>query len=185
MEERQRVDVPEPGVPSPQRRPVARALARSLLTIAALVVVYYALPLNRSFGAGTLALLVLSLVCLTVLVALQVRSILRSRYPALRALESMALTVPLFLLIFAAVYELLSTSDPHAFSEPLGRTDALYFVVTVFATVGFGDITAVSQVARILVTVQMIADLLLLGLVIRAVLGAVQHRTRNRTGGPP
>ena len=27
------------------------------------------------------------------------------------------------------------------------RTDALYFVVTVFATVGFGDITPVSETA--------------------------------------
>ena len=184
MKERDGIYMPDTEVPRQQRRPVARALARSLLTIAALLVVYYALPLDRTFGAGTLTVLVLSLICLTVLVVLQVRSILRSRYPALRALESMALTVPLFLLIFAAVYELLSTSEPQVFTEPLGRTDALYFVVTVFATVGFGDITAVSQLARILVTVQMIADLLLLGLVIRAVLGAVQHRTRNRTGDP-
>ena len=65
--------------------------------------------------------------------------------------------MPLFLLIFAAVYELLSGTDPHAFSETLSRTDSLYFVVTVFATVGFGDITAVSQSARVIVTVQMVA----------------------------
>ena len=30
----------------------------------------------------------------------------------------------------------------------IGRS-ALYFTVTVFATVGFGDITATSQVARV------------------------------------
>ena len=41
------------------------------------------------------------LVSLVVLVGLQVRSIMRSPYPALRALESLALTVPLFLLAFA------------------------------------------------------------------------------------
>jgi voltage-gated potassium channel len=34
------------------------------------------------------------------------------------------------------------------------HTDALYFTVTVFATVGFGDITARTDTARLLVTVQ-------------------------------
>jgi voltage-gated potassium channel len=167
-------------VPGAGRRSAARAVVRSLLTVVALVAVYYLLPLNRHFGAGTVIALAATLVCLTVLVTLQVRSIVRSRYPALRAVESLALTIPLFLLIFAVVYELLSTSDPHAFSEQLTRTDSLYFVVTVFATVGFGDITAVSEVARVLVTVQMVSDLLLIGLVVRAVLGAVQRSSRGR-----
>ena len=31
------------------------------------------------------------------------------------------------------------------FSETFGRTDALYFTVTVLATVGFGDITPVTS----------------------------------------
>lgn len=171
-------------VPGPERRSVARALVRSMLTIGGLVAAYYVLPLKRSFGPGTIATLVAVLVFLTVLVGLQVRSIVRSPYPALRAMESLALTIPLFLVIFAVVYEVLSTSDPHAFSQQLGRTDALYFVVTVFATVGFGDITAVSQVARVLVTLQMVCDLLLLGLVIRAMVTAVQRGHRNRSGGP-
>ena len=172
-------------VPGPERRSVARALVRSLLTVGALLVVYYELPLKRTFGAGTITVFVVGLLLLTVLVALQVRSIIRSPYPALRAVESLALTIPLFLLIFAVVYQVLSTTDASSFSQPLNRTDALYFVVTVFATVGFGDITAVSQVARVLVTVQMVCDLLLIGLVIRAIVTAVQrsHRSRSdRTG---
>ena len=162
-----------------------QALLRSLLTVAALVVVYYTLPLKRTFGPATIAVLVVALLFLTVLVALQVRSIIRSPYPALRAIESLALTVPLFLLIFAVVYQVLSASDPSSFSQPLTRTDALYFVVTVFATVGFGDITAVSQVARVLVTIQMVSDLLLIGLVIRAILSAVQRSSQNRRGAGP
>jgi hypothetical protein len=51
----------------------------------------------------------------------------------------------------------------------------MYFTVTVFTTVGFGDITATSQLARALVTVQMLLDLIVIGLVIRVFFGAVQH----------
>ena len=43
----------------------------------------------------------------------------------------------LFLIIFSAAYVLLSENQADSFSETLGRTDALYFTVTVFATVGF------------------------------------------------
>ena len=45
--------------------------------------------------------------------------------------------------------------------------------VTIFSTVGFGDISAASEAARVLVTVQMILDLIVLGLGIRILVGAV------------
>jgi voltage-gated potassium channel len=44
--------------------------------------------------------------------------------------------------------------------------------------VGYGDITAVSQSARLMVTAQMILDLLALGLGIRVFIGAVQLARR-------
>jgi len=157
------------------RRVVLYTLTRSLTTVALLLVLYYELPLDRGFGWATGGLLLGSLVLIGAVVAWQVRSVLRSRYPALRAMETLSLTLPLFLLLFASAYVILSTSDPQAFSEKLTRTDILYFVVTVFATVGFGDITPVSEVARVLTTVQMVADLLVIGLVVRAMLVAVQR----------
>jgi hypothetical protein len=61
----------------------------------------------------------------------------------------------------------------------LTRTDALYFTVTVFSTVGFGDITAKTETARLVVTGQMIADLVILGLAIKIIVGAVR-RGRQR-----
>ena len=63
--------------------------------------------------------------------------------------------------------------SPGSFTAPLSRTDALYFTVTVFSTVGFGDITAKAETARLVVTGQMIADLVILGLAIKAIVGAV------------
>lgn len=158
------------------RRAVVRSTVRATLSVTAVVVVYYLLPLDRPFGVRTVVELVGGLVVIAGLVAWQIRSILRAEYPALRALDWLAFTVPLFLVLFAATYVVLDHSDLKAFSTTLTRTDALYFVVTVFATVGFGDITPVSEVARVLATVQMICDLLVLGLVVRAVATAVQHR---------
>ena len=73
------------------------------------------------------------------------------------------MTVSLFLVLFAVGYQQIAALDPSAFSEPLNRTDTLYFVVTVFSTVGFGDISPVSAAARVLASVQMLGDLVLIG----------------------
>ena len=166
-----------------RRRFIFLALARTALTVGAVLVLYFVLPLDRDFRPRTLVVLLLGLLAFGGLVTWQVRGIVRSSAPAVRAIESVALTVPLFLVVFAAVYVVLANSDPGAFTEPLTRTDALYFVVTVFATVGFGDISPVSEVARAVTTVQMVCDLLLIGLVLRVFLSAV-NVSRRGTGTP-
>jgi hypothetical protein len=49
---------------------------------------------------------------------------------------------------------------------------ASYYTVTVFSTVGFGDITAKTELARTLVTVQMLVNLVVIGLVAKVIFGA-------------
>ena len=137
-----------------------------------------------SMDAGTIVLLLVGLLAFAGLSILQVRAILRADYPAVRAVESLATAIPLFLLLFASAYFLMSRDLPGNFTEPLTRTDALYFTVTMFSTVGFGDITAKTQAARVVTMVQMIANLLVLGLLIRVVLSAVQTGQRKRAEGP-
>jgi hypothetical protein len=51
--------------------------------------------------------------------------------------------------------------------------------VTAFSTVGFGDITIKTQAARLAVTGQTIADLVILGLAIKIIVGAVSHRQQQ------
>ena len=91
----------------------------------------------------------------------------------------------MFLILFAATYFMMEQSNPDGFNvDSLTRTDSLYFTVTVFATVGFGDITATSQVARVVVIAQMILDLLVLGLVVKVFLGAVEKGRGRQTTLP-
>ena len=84
------------------------------------------------------------------MIVLQVWGITRARCPGLRAVEALALTAPLFLVMFAGVYVVVAQDNAANFStHELTRTDALYFTLTVLSTVGFGDITATSQSARV------------------------------------
>jgi len=170
---------PEPDARPPFRR-IVRSFLRATGSTVALVVIYYLLPLDRSSTWAAVTMLVIGLVLFIGLVAFQVRSIVRSRFPALRAIEALATSIPLFLLLFASVYVVMATISASNFSEPLTHTDALYFTVTVFSTVGFGDITAKSEAARLVVTSQMIADLLIIGIGLRVIVGAVTRSRQQR-----
>ena len=157
-----------------RRHLIWHAVLRPLATTVFFVGLYYLLPLDRirvplavTLVAGILIVLAVS--------AWQLRAITRSKYPAVRAIDALATTAPLFLLLFAATYYVMARTSPGSFNpDHLTRTDTLYFTVTTFSTVGFGDITAVSQAARLVVTVQMLLDLLVLGLGIRAFVTAVR-----------
>jgi heme/copper-type cytochrome/quinol oxidase subunit 2 len=164
----------------PSRRIIVRALLRAVGSTAALVAIYYLLPLNHSATWAAVTMLVIGLVVLIALVAFQVRSIIASPFPGLRALETLAISVPLFLLLFASTYVVMATISASNFSQPLTRTDALYFTVTVFTTVGFGDITAKTEAARLVVTGQMITDLIIIGLGVRVIVGAVKRGRQQR-----
>jgi hypothetical protein len=113
-----------------------RALLRAAASVAALVTIYYLLPLNHSPAWLAVTILVIGLFLLVGLVTYQVRSIVALPYPGLRAVEALTTSVPLFLRLFAATYVVLATIPPNYFSEPVSRTDVLYFTVTVFATRG-------------------------------------------------
>jgi hypothetical protein len=164
-----------------RRRLAVGSLLRSLLVSVAIVVGYFLLPmrgLSNTEGLG----LVIGLAVLALLVAWQLRGIVRSQYPRIRAIGALATSVPLFLVIFATTYYLMGAAQPESFSEPMSRLDSAYFTVTVFATVGFGDIVATTETARTVTTVQMIGNLVMVGLVARALFGAVQTNISRREG---
>lgn len=162
------------------RRTIVAAVVRPVLTVTGMVLAYYLLPLDRSLTGWTLVGLVGGIFLVVVVIVWEVRAILRSNRPTLQGILALSISVPLFLLIFANVYYLMALNVPASFTTPLTRTDALYFTVTVFATVGFGDITPVTQAARILVAAQMVGNLLLIGVALQVVVTAVQHSRRRQ-----
>jgi Ion channel len=161
-------------------RSVVMPVLRASGSTAALVAIYYLLPLDRTSTGLAIGMLVIGLVGLIGLVILQVRWIIKAANPTARAIEALATSAPIFLLLFAATYFLLGSISESNFTEPITRTDALYFTVTVFATVGFGDIAAKSELARVLVTGQMVADLVILGIGARIIVDAIKHGREQR-----
>ena len=133
---------PTAGLTRPQaRRLIARALLLSLLPTMVLIGLYSWLPLDAFAREPIWVSLLVGGALLLAVGFWEVRAILRATYPGIRAVQALSTTVPLFLLLFSALYFVLETNTPETFNvHPLTRVDTLYFTITVFGTVGFGDI---------------------------------------------
>ncbi len=148
-----------------------------LLTL--LVFAYSLTPTDGSRPASVAVRVAAALLIVVVATGFSIRSVARAQFPILRALETIVLVVGLLIIAFAAVYLAASSSDSDAFSEPLDHTGAIYFALTTATTVGFGDITPRSNPARIAVMVQMVGNVIVLGVATRLLLGTAQRRSRH------
>ncbi|HEV7757612.1 MAG TPA: potassium channel family protein [Acidimicrobiales bacterium] len=164
-------------------RPAAlRAARRSAVQttglVALLVGAYAVLPFRGDrwwLGALVGAALLVAMGPLTVR---RVRSVLRSDRPGLEAAAALVLLLAMLVVGFAAVYFAMDR-DQGQFSGLRTRIDAVYFTVTTLSTVGFGDITATSQAARLVVTAQILFDVAFVGVAVRVFVGAAR---RGRAG---
>jgi hypothetical protein len=170
----------EGGVRHVSRRAVVTALLRASATATALVVAYYTLPFDGNLEGASLLVLPLSLFGFCVFAVYEMRAIIRSDSPGMRAVQVLATVVPLFVVLFASTYYVMTKQNPAAFSSRLTRTDSLYFTVTVLSTVGFGDLVPVTETARVIVMTQMIGDLILIGAGVRVLTGAVRIGIERR-----
>ena len=102
-----------------QRRLALRSAARILGSTVVLVVLYALLPAASTSSAKTLIELTIGLAVFLGVLAWQVMSILDAEHPEVRAVETLALAVPLLIVVFAFTYLSLSHVNASNFSEPL------------------------------------------------------------------
>lgn len=170
----------------PPRRIVLMIVARSSAVVLAALLVYSRVPVREETSTAVALLAIVGLAIVAMVFGRQLARIQRSARPVLAAIEALTLVVTLFVVLFAFIYVSLSAANPQAFTQPVTKVSGVYFTVTVLATVGFGDISAVTDSARIVVTVQMVLDLIIIGVAVK-VLGtsarrAVEARVAERMG---
>jgi hypothetical protein len=164
------------------RRLLLVAMARVLGVVAATLLVYFLLPIEGSGAASAAAVAACAGIAVILIVfARQITRVSRSRRPVLAALEALVLVFGLFLSFFALLYVSISESDPDAFTQDVNKVAGIYFTMTVLTTVGFGDISAVSDTARVMVTLQMVLGMVLIGTAFKALGFSAKRAVTART----
>jgi voltage-gated potassium channel len=158
-----------------ERSHVLSTGVRAIATASVLLALYFTLPTIHRAHEPILLRLTVALAFFVAVLLFEIRQITLHNEPMLRATVAMATIIPLFIVLFSWIYLTMSRSDPGSFGGMMSRVKALYFTVTIFSTVGFGDITPKTDPARLVTTVQMMADLVVLALVVRLILAAASR----------
>jgi voltage-gated potassium channel len=166
-----------------RRRAASAAALRTVAVLAGLLLLYAVFPVggfNDDNPTGAWIRLMAVVVVFLLVLGLQVHIVLDARAPQIRAVEAVIECVVAFNVLFALLYLSMAGADQTSFSEPLNRVDALYFTGSTFATVGFGDITPTTDLARSVVTIQILGGLGVVVMIAKVVFYAAKEGTRRR-----
>lgn len=152
---------------------------------------YYSVPIAWAYNLDawpgrTLGLItfVVGVLGLGWLVWRRVQYFLRAPASTGGRVDGVLLVVCVVCVVFALYYFRLEQLQPGQFEGLSTRTDALYYTLMTLGTVGYGDVHAVGQVARIATMVQVVFDMVVLGtlltIVTTSLTGRIEAAARAR-----
>ncbi|TCK00050.1 ion channel [Nocardia alba] len=153
---------------------------------------YYSVPVGWVFDidawpgrAVGVCMFLAGVIGLGWLVWRRVETFLRAPTAAGGRVDGLLLIVCVVGTVFALFYFRLQQLYPDQFVGLETRTDALYYTLVTLGTVGFGDVHAVGQVARIVTMVQIVFDLVVLGTLLTIITSSVTSRIHAALAANP
>lgn len=162
-------------MPTLMNRVLRRRSVRALIEGVVIIATFYLIPVRADRELGVRV--VLTLLALGLLAVIVTRHVRRGTDPLARLLTLLLAAVATLALAFYT-----AAATPGQFVGLETRTDALYFTM---ATIGYGDIHATGQLARILVIVfQLVFPTTLMSTIARRLRRGDPAPTRRDTPGP-
>ncbi len=165
-----------PGLRGLPNHPLMHLLTQTAIVLGLLTAGYYVLPrkialsdpmflLRTAVVAGALGLLVW-------LYRIQDRRSRRLQSAQFVRIERLLSVLYLLVLGFALLYTVVDQLDGSTFVGVTDRTSALYFSLTIVSTVGLGDVHPGNGLGQLLVSGQMLFDVVFLGTALRILTSA-------------
>jgi tellurite resistance protein TehA-like permease len=132
-----------------------RRWAHLALILAAVVVIYFVVPVSVDQQRNTLIRILVAILVLALMAAGVVRQLRRHLDDTDRRVDGLIVSITVVVAVFSLCFYTLEQRDPTQFIGIETRLDALYFTVATAATVG--------QVARAMVLVQMAFNVVFIG----------------------
>jgi hypothetical protein len=162
--------------PGARRRALLQSAVIIVAALAFLLAALYLLPFNHLSSGRSVVRLGVVIALVAAVFIVEVRRITQAELPELRAVEALGIVIGVFLVGFSIIYLSMSRNNVLTFTQPLDPTRALYFTISVFSTVGFGDITPRTDPARLIVAAQMLLDLAIIGVAVRMIFTVARSR---------
>lgn len=156
----------------------AKVVIVDVVLVVAATVAYYLVPVTGRMGKDSWIVMFSSgLIVLAVLIVLAIRRMLRAG--EVTRIRGLVLLLTLTVLFFSWADKSVAAL-PGQFASLQTKTDSLYFNMSTLATIGFGDVHAVGQLARAAVTLQIVFNLVFLGTAIAIITGFMRERAKGR-----
>jgi hypothetical protein len=143
---------------------------------ALLVAVYFTVPLTMDLDTSDVVQLVISAIALGLLAFMVVWEIRQQLIDDTRKVDRLAFALVVAVLGFALGFYVMELRDPGQIPGLDTRLDSLYFTMTTLLTIGYGDIHAGGQLARGLVLVPMVFNVV----IIATAASTLGHQIRSR-----
>jgi voltage-gated potassium channel len=168
-------------------RSAMAALGQPALTCVLIVWLYYVVPVEPGVAGGQLAWrLTVAVVTGLVITWLIVRQVSHQVHdPAGASLLGLLTALVGGVMFFALADYTVAVSDPGQFVDLETKTDGLYFALATLTTVGYGDVHADGQAARIVVVVQMVFNVVVIATAATVLSRQIGARARGRRSAEP
>lgn len=154
-----------------------RAL-RAVVAVALALTVYFVVPVETHDRDLAVRLMV-SLLALGLLTAGVIWQVMRHVEDPGRQIDGLLLALVVAVLAFALAFFRLEAVDPGQIPGLATRVDALYFTMTTLLTIGYGDIHAAGQGARVLVLIAMVFNVAVIATAVSTVTSRVRKHAEE------
>jgi voltage-gated potassium channel len=156
-----------------------RRVLRAVILIAGSIVVYFAVPVSAQ-DENLLVRGIVALLMITIMTAGVIWQVMLQTEDPDRRVDGLMFAVIASVLVFALAFYRMALTDPGQIEGLETRIDALYFTMTTLLTIGFGDIHAAGQAARVLVIIQMIFNVVILATAATTLTNRIRLRAEQR-----
>lgn len=148
-----------------------------VLGVLGMLLAFYTVPVNTQASAERAAISVaLTLLGIAVLAWTIVTQLKRQLHRRSEDVHTLVLLLVLVAIVFALGFYILEEHYPGQLQGLATRTDALYFTMSTLTTVGYGDVHATGQIARVLVILQLTFNAVFVGALVSTVAGIIRSR---------
>ena len=145
---------------------------------------YFVCPVDSDPAGGPVLRAFLAVLLLAALATAVVAQIMLSLEDEDRHLDGLILAILAVWVVFALAFYILASHQADQVAGLSTKLDSLYFAATTMLTIGYGDVHATGQLARGMVLVQMLFDVVFVAMGVSVLNAQVRNRVERGQGRP-